>query len=408
MPTFKNTAPVVPVIPSPPPTPSPPINTASVYSTLSNTEKVFTYIDGVPWPNTFYTQWMDNTDVVGNSGDILDPTLKQYTKINNYEIRVTQPLSPSTDTQLGTSTVSGVSNTYPGVVPMLGDIFIGMIEDGSVGVFEITNVEKGSHFRGTACTITYQLKEYLTDTTFAHYDSFVINELYFDVTKLDSGSNPLFTKSEYDRIDNIDAIISDLVEGYIEAYYSVNLETFLVPQHNSTKKVYDPFLVEFWNKYIHDTTVYGIKKPLAYSISNGLHDRSFSTVLDAIGEQNDKILARCIPVMKNVATMLFDAPMQRNSIRLSSISEVVYLDLLTANPVREKSIDNMYYVLGEKFYANDMLFQTPLERLISKMIHRQAVSFTDVILIYNNLSALTYEDKFYYIPLLIILFKVCR
>lgn len=409
MPSFIGKAPVEPIIPSLPPTPTAPIDTASVYSTLSNVDKVFTAIDGMPWSiSPLYTQWMDRIDVVGNSDDIADPTLKQYTKINNYEIRVIDPLTPSTDTQLGTSTVSGRANMYPGVVPLLGDIFIGAIEDGSLGVFEITDVEKPTIFKGTACVITYQLKEYFTDTTLSYYDTFVVNELYFDVTRLDSGSNPLFTKSEYDRMDSVIDIIHDLILGYIEDYYSLVAETFLVPGTSYTGKVYDPFIVEFWNKYIHDGSLLHNRKPVEYTVSNGLHDRTFSTVLDAIGEQNEKILTRCVPVMKNVATELFDAPMQRNSIRLAGINSVVYLDLLTDNPVKVKTINNRYYIFGEAFYTKASLYQTPLEREIWLLIKRSAVNYADVLALYNNLSALSYEDKFYIIPMLIILFKVCR
>lgn len=404
-----NAVPVKPIEQTPSPTPATAIGTASVYSTLTNPEKIFTAIEGTPWTIPFfYTQWVGTSDVVGNSGDIQDPTLKQYTKINNYEIRVTSPLSPVPDTQLGTTTVSGEANTYPGVVPMIGDVFIAILEDNYLGVFEINNVVKGSIFGGTACSISYQLKEYVVPGVQERYDEFVINELFFDATKLDSGSNPLFTKSEIEQNVSVNELINNLIEEFIQNYYSINLETFLRPISDSKQILYDPFIVNYWLKYIDGNGDWSIPKPLSYTISNAIVDRPFSTVLDAIGEQNPNLLKRCIPVVKIRSTAYFDAPLQRNSIRLTSIQDVVYIDSEFDEVVKIKTDGNEYYIFSENFYNDITANQTPLEILVLKVINSYAVSFTDVKQIYNNLYTLPYEDKFYIIPLIITLLMVVR
>ncbi len=163
MPLFINDAGTIVIPDMPGDTDLPVYDTASNYSLSQNDIKITRWIDGSPWFTTFYTQYIGESDPIINSGDINDPTIKQYAKIEGFELRVTQPLAQTQNDSLNKYVLSGGANVYPVITPITGDVFIAKIENGIVGIFEITNApQRLSPFKTSAWAITYSLIEYVT------------------------------------------------------------------------------------------------------------------------------------------------------------------------------------------------------------------------------------------------------
>ena len=323
---FDNTTPITPRAPSPPIITTPAIiDTASMYGSFQFNGNIIGFLDGSPWACTYYGQYLGRDDVVINSNDVNDPTLKQYLKINNFELRVTSSLINEMHTGLGTSVVTGGANVYPVITPIVGDIFIAEIEAGFYGVFEVTTIERASQFKESAWAITYSQIGYRTDQAEHTYNSFVVGELFFDVTRLDNGSNPLLTETEnlqhHAKADNI----TNLIEEYYAEYYDYPTRTFILPTTDSTLGVqYDPYLVHFWNNFIDKSFSGNHDTPIVFDTKNALISAPFNTVFDALTQQSPSILKQCVRAMRSLTTINFDANFQRHTLHVTPINSVIF------------------------------------------------------------------------------------
>lgn len=337
MPLFDNSLPVKPIPPSPLNVTKQVIDTASSYSTFQYKNTLITSLDGSPWTGIYYTQFIGKDDVMINSNDVSDPTIKQYLKINNFELRVTSPLSNSVTVGTGTSTVTGTANVYPVITPLAGDIFLAEVEAGITGIFEVTGIERMTQFQASAWSIQYSQIGYVNEDTIRDYDRFVVSELVFDVKLLENGSNPLHTKSEQNRLVQRDLAIAELIEEYYTEFFSIPVNTFILPNDNDIGDiVYDPFLVKFWNMFINTNGFTSYTPPLEYDAATSLYNKPFTTVYDALGKQSKTILKYCVRAMRSLPTVNFDATFQRHTLRITPIDKVIFPYIF------EKTVSNTF------------------------------------------------------------------
>lgn len=439
MPLYDNNNAVKVEAPTPASNPSAAIiDTASIYSSLQASGVIVPYLDGTPWTVTYYNQYIDNDSVVINSNDVDDPTIKQLMRINSFELRVTEKNVPKINQSTGTSAVTGSSNVYPVITPLIGDVFFGLIENNSTGVFEITGIERLSLFKESAWSITYNLIGYLDDSTQASYDQYVVSSFTFDLKALQSGANPIKTDSETYQNQTKNQVINDLIDKYYSQFYDRLTKTFTAPNiFYGTGILYDPFVVKFWNTFINEDIYQTNIQPMEYNVSSGILIRPIDTIFTAIEKQSIMALNNAVVNMSIWPSSVFLAPYLKRTIYESNINFVVYpteqsylytttgndsitqaqteydqlMEELTGTTQQYSISDNpaliIPYILTNNFYTNTGTM-SPLEIQIRKLINKETIAYSDIQPIIDDTATQSLLKQFYYYPLLLILLMVSR
>jgi len=415
MPIFNDIAHVVPTVPTPSRPSQPPlINTASLYRNYQYLPTVIGFLDGTPWECTFYHQWLGEDDHVSNSQDTYDPTLKQYVKVNKFELRVTSALSNSIDTVLNTSTITGAANVYPFITPIVGDVFVAVVQDSIYGLFEITKVDRLSLYKESAWAVEYTLISYVLENTHAELDIFVIAELIFRVENIEYNSNPLYSKSEHDLLITAKERIKYLIEYYHSQFFQTLLQTFVVPYElELSRKLYDPYLVAFWNRTIEPLSSVGYEIPIEYDTSYFKNNYLFYTVWDAIEQQNIAKLLTVVKYLNVFSVNNFDALYQRHNVRLSQITDVLYPNLTLGKPEYNLLEEETQFFLASTYmFSREFYTQTnvtiPIELLVTKLLKKQPINFDEIKRIDDTILSLPPLVQFYHIPLILLFYSVVR
>ncbi len=417
MPIFNDEHPVPPTVPTDTlPNQNPIINTASLYRNFQFQPTIIGYIDGTPWNCIFYHQWLGEDDVIINSQDTYDPTLKQYVKIHNFELRVTTGLTQAFDTETNTNTLTGVANVYPFITPIVGDVFIATVQDTIQGVFEVTKAERLSLYKESAWSIEYTMISYVLPNTVTDLDQFKIADLIYTPEAVDYASNPLHSESEYDLLVTVKKRCKELIDIFYLNYFDRRLNSFLVPYTvDINKVVYDPYLVNFWNKTIHDRWSQDYIAPIEYTIQYSKLHLPYITIFDAIFEQSIDKLPYTVKYLHLFDTQNFEALFQRHNLRLTNITDVLYPELSNgkANIDIANTTDetNSYlqnpYIFSKEFY-NQTTITIAIELLITKLLKHQPITYPEIQAIDITLTSLPAIQQFYYIPLLLTLYSIAR
>ena len=166
-----NDKPKYPTIPD-----QPIITTTEVkeYIDVSNDNKIIdaanllTHVEGSSYTVDYYSQVLTKDSPLAGPMMNRNAIYQQYTRINNLELKVNNPLTYTQDEV--TKSIKGVGSATiyaMTVIPNIGDIFIANIANGNIGIFRITTSERKSIFKNTVYTIDYYLLE-----TSSNEDSF--------------------------------------------------------------------------------------------------------------------------------------------------------------------------------------------------------------------------------------------
>lgn len=397
-----------------PPPPSIPaasvIETASVYQNTNERVKAVPYIEGNTWTVEYYGRLIGNSDPATLDTDITDPTLMQFQLVKNMELRVTQELSQTTDEQTQLTTVTGVANMYPIVIPIIGDVFLAPLGDGNWGKFTITSTERQSIYKESAWTITYTQGEYVSEPLLELLNDRVVQTLIFDLNGLNEAGGALATESEWNRNVLRKKYIIDMVNWYYEEFYHPTIKTFLVP--DEFVKLYDPYVVEFWNFLIGKELNGGRLLPHQFDVRSSIFKTDYVTVWDAIQKQSNAVLSRAVHSMAELPTSVFALGYINFTIHSSGLDKIIYpheVNGLAVTGGTDLPVNPLIpYIFSAEFYANASTGQSDLELLVHQMIDGTIIPFNDVKALYLELKNRTPLQRFYEIPLLIALLTVSR
>ena len=95
--------------------------------------------------------------------------------------------------------------------------------------------------------------------------------MYFDKYKYLAGNTTLLTTDAFQQKKDLEHIRLEIIEDYIERFYDREYSTFMRPDG-----IYDPYIVEYWNKKvsIQDSTPHMRPTQILISVSNGIGKRS--------------------------------------------------------------------------------------------------------------------------------------
>lgn len=403
------------------------------------------YIEGAPYYCDYYKQ------VVAEHNDLreIDPgqsnIYQQYEKINRLEIRVSNALATSYDTDTGITTVTGSGIIYPFMIPNVADYFVSDADVNRSGLFRITNVERKTFNRDSAFYVDYEMVGYI-DTIEALYDdlvSKVIREYYFSKDRLIEGLQPILRTTEYEQLFTIRQRFKEVLQYYLSTFVNRRYMTLIIPGQSSA--IYDSFLVDFIFKIIDSFQNDNMRSMRQYSIDNDPFIQQ-PQLWDLLIRKDFNGLASCNQKMSQVAKQAFNPNGFIHGIYFSNIDRLVYptdpdITALLENATIAKTVDlevlteptnvhgtiaelitnqyiagsqtypfihlvtvDDYYVLSQAFYQQTNNVSV-LEILVKEYLKQQPINQDMLLALCDVYTTWGRLEQFYYCPLLLLLLK---
>lgn len=420
---------------------------------------LLTHIGGSSLTVDYYSQVIGQDEALSPYAPWQLPVYQQYAVMRGYELKVQGSISSSQDPETQEMTVTGTAILYPFVIPNQGDVFVADIGEGRAGLYVITNTEAKTFFKQTCFAINFTLVEYMTSELENTINERVVKETFYRKDFLNYGQNPLLVSEDVERKDICDRNIKTLLNSWITSFYSSEFRTFAVPgQRYST---YDPFLVEAMFR-IFDRNDHPLLFKARQLSCGGLHRMKAFNLWWVLTNLDGSIQNLMAQKMFLIDRNNFHYDVHYDTVRYSGIQKVVYpnmvmsdvdddyslygnpggdnfkiledylpedasaaiLELLTvANPeegiadedysdIDPDEIPWVHPVLFDSFYVFSGFFytktvgQSRLEVQVNKAINNETLDYNTIFELCTLSKTWGRLERFYYIPVLIILLKV--
>lgn len=218
------------------------------------------------------TYFSQNRPITNMQSDVVDMQLTtkddvhiSYTQIRNFELRCSRELSFEYEQESNKSKVSGEAIMFPRFTPRVSDIFLYEMRNGKIGVFRITGINRLALGQDTYHSVTFTMQEFLNATYRDRLQRQSTITMYFDKYKYLAGNTTLLTTDAFQQKKDLEHIRLEIIEDYIERFYDREYSTFMRPDG-----IYDPYIVEYWNKKvsIQDSTPHMRPTQILISVSN--------------------------------------------------------------------------------------------------------------------------------------------
>lgn len=409
---------------------------ASVANMVDNryvpSETLLTHIEGSSWTVNYYRQILSDDETVSGQqlGEL--PVQQQYQLFMDFELKVTGDLSPQIDEESQVTIYTGESVLYPGTIPNAGDMFLGDVGDGRVGVFEVLSTTRMSIYREACYTIQYKMQSYLDAIRQQDLDSKVVERLFFKRERVGFNDNPVLTSNENQQYMDLNRTKSLLIDRYFKEFFSSEFKTLLCPGNDS---LYDVYLVKFITTIVGRSEAPKGFYPEILELSGDIR-KGVNTLWDML-LANDFSLIHTVAVnMREVRATEFAVNPFYNAVALSGIAKVVYpalefthsekysninestllerlgLTKLDDEDITYSGVDialhytvnyDSAYVLSNMFYESDLEKQSRLEWLVTKYISHEEIPLDYLTEIVDSVNSLTPYDRFYLVPIILVL-----
>lgn len=422
-------------------------NSAIVDTKVTPLTSLVTYIEGMSYIVDYYLQVLTSDSAAYGQDSGQWGQYQQYRKIVRLELKVTSALSTDQEEETKLMSAKGTALVHSNVIPNIGDMFVADVGDGREGAFQVTRSEKKSIFRDSVYEIDYELLYFSEDKKEMRTDleSKVVATLHYVKDFMAFGESPLITTNEYASLRDLKGRLQQLINHYFDWFYSNEYATFTVPgQPFST---YDPFVVRTIL-----STLSTNDHPLVLKVRElNVYDDDYlkqPQFWEAIVSRDHEILLVSNEKMGVTGTSVFSSDPMYEGIRYSGIDRVIYpssparnaadylhnrnalrkpivldtlramdtlpgdtTDLVTTNDTTPPANPQIYpvtvdafYVLSERFYKKGV-GKSELEIYTENYLQYENNDPAKLLALAKNVRRWGGLERFYYIPLLIILIK---
>jgi len=293
------------------------------------------YIEGKPWTVDYFQAVVAEDDEVSYQQTGVGAPFQQYRCIHQYRLMVTAALnsSVSQSEQAKSMTIEGSANLFPGLIPNVGDSFIGDIGDGRLGLFRVTASTRKMYLRESCYEISYVLVGFADkeDRFIEDLKAKVIQDFWWHQSYMHFGSDPKLTNTQYKNVVDIDRLYYELLNQYLVEFFSNERQTFLVPGQD--KETYDPFMTKFFLKLASSETHPYIGRIKTPTVDQHLVTR-YPTVLDALLDRSLHSFKYNIHKARLVPTKYFRHEPLLSGVYYSGVEDLVFpfqMDHVTNN-----------------------------------------------------------------------------
>lgn len=395
MPLIKPTSTLTPpkTLETPLVTPAPPQTQSSLFESAQAKDLRITEIEGEPLITTYYNRYIRSNEVSTPLDKFADPSLQQYTKIEQMRLSVTEDLSYSFSQESQSNNLTGSALIYPNtVVPTTSDMFVCYVEGDRRGVFTVTETEPLSYFRLKAYRISYTLHAELTDKIQEDLDAKTIRKLHFDVRRLNAGYAPLITETQLNGETDLRSTVQQLIGQIYSKFYDKRTKTFVFKNEGGLR-TYDTYAVEAFKAIIGKDVLNNYKMPKSYSAGpeRPLNDPTLWNLL--VGEKTYTI-STINRYRDDLSSSTMDIVNIYYTIGHTDIAKVV-------TSVAE---ENDLYILSNAFYTSNVPLMSKFERLVYDSITAKTVKTSNITEVVTESYSKVDRELFYR---LIILTLIC-
>lgn len=294
------------------------------------------YVEGSSWITEYYSQVLNDSNVLNPNQPGLPAPYQQYTKIKELEFKVTDPLTHTQNSDTNEMEVTGSATLYAGVIPNVGDMFLADVGDGREGVFTITSSEKKALFTSTVYTVTYVITGMNGAEKRFELENKVVKTVYFRRDFVKHGQNPIIIEENVLDIEKISKHLNSLKEYYFSRFFANEHKTIILPNQKTT--VYDPFLLKAVTS-MFDTDEHPLLKRCLYLNIEGDEALKQNTIWTALLNVDKVYLSNAVKEVWGITTDYWSKYPLLKTIRFSGINYVVY-------PKHPLTTVNSQYVLG--------------------------------------------------------------
>ena len=422
------------------------------YTPLSS---LVAFVEGSSWTINYYSQVVDTSNELKGQDAGQSGVYQQYTLIQDLQVKVANPISWSQEQERKLFKVTGAAYVHSYVIPSEGDMFAADVGDGREGIFQVTLSEKKSLLKDSASYIEYIFVYYADQDPSRRkdLDTKTIKKVVYVRDFLLYGQNPLLIESDFEAIQQLNCLYSEIIHNYLDWFFSNEFKTLLIPGQDSF--MYDHFVTDMLLKitdtrddqnlrYIRRYNVdddYALKQPQIWKAllnkdksALRLGNAQMGLLNVSAFNRNPMLESICYSCLKYIvypANPATNVDKYANS--LSFGREVGWIELqtasspggftndivggmvgdsnsLTINQVTMPLIKNVlvdgFYVLSQNFYE-DTAGQSVLEFLTRNYMNNKAIDPKVLLAVaksYTNWGGL---ERFYYLPIILVLIKAC-
>lgn len=399
-----------------------------------NANALLTMVEGSSWTVNYYSQVLTSGSAANNQSFDQDPVHQQYRFLVGMELKVTAPLTQAENQETREFEVNGSATTYPGWIPNVGDMFIADVGDGRSGVFGVTNTERKSMFKDAVFNIDYTMVSYLTVEREADLSSKVVKTEYFNKEFLVAGANPFLDTQQHKWEKELANEYRRLVLVYHKSFYSRENKTLTSP---CDCVYYDYFLSNMFSKVVSRHDLAGLPEPTLKALGGDVN-KDVLTLWDLLIRRDKSLMFILATRFRKVKSTQFSMQPFFSSIAMSDIeftmwpmSELTHSEKV-CNKTRQSLLDEMgdindspliiystpdtadiydpdhdaFYVFSKAFYEEDPTTMSLLESLTYDYLQHEALDLSKLIRLAKASDDWTPLQRFYFIPVLLILIKV--
>jgi hypothetical protein len=403
---------------------------------------LLTHVEGSLWKVDYYSQVLNSDSQLSGQQLSVSASYQQYNKINQFEFKVTSPLTTTQDEESKAMTVIGAGILPPFIVPQDGDMFIADIGEGKRAVFGIIRTLKLSIYKEACYEISYQLDS-TDESKILDLEAKTVNQTYYHEKYVVLGKNPIILSNEHSVILELGQSFDIMIKQYFRRFYSKEFKTLLLP--SQTTSIYDHFLVDFLLSQFSTWESTEIKHITKFNMSDD-DNMSCDNIWTALKYRNISYLNTAFKQIGLVNTVNFSSQVVSHGIRYTGVKKAVYpldpvltvdntlkdntkllnvesitqpealvnvmvrainLRTLDITPDQEKiplvTKDN-FYVLTESFYTKAPTMSV-LEGLVWSYIENSSIDKDQLL----NLSKTFLEwgllEQFYYTPIIMVMIR---
>lgn len=404
---------------------------------------LISHISGAPWAVDYYAQQVSSDDELQSLDVNLDPTLQQYLKIIDLELKVASYLNQTQNTESGSFDVTGESYIYPPLQPNKHDLFVADIGDGKKGLFNIDEVTRLTVMKESCFNVSYTLLGYAEGEKFHNLEHKVVKTSYFVKKLLQFDEDPLVVDEEYNVFLTLNETRKTLLSSYLNEFFNKRISSLSVPEQEGI--VYDGNLVKFLKSFTDVSDNKFLKQIQQYTYElPGVKPRL--TIFDAIIRHYESLMPLVDQKFNVVSTRPFAKVPQYNGIYYTKATGVIYpvdtdpqidggpyskgdilseafddsgvlnVDNLHEDYRETESLDSRpmvtpvayddFYVFSGAFYAGNKQIMSDLEMMVYDVINGKPIDQNKLHQISKGVNNWLLLDRFYYTPVVLLLIKM--
>lgn len=242
-----------------------------------------TYIAGSVVRCAYYSSVLGKDDITTPHEGSLDPSIQQYKKIENFELKLQGQLDVNIDPQTQARMLEGEAIVTPGtLVPNKGDMLLLDVGQGRAGLFSVSEVRTATIFKGTAYTINFRLIRFIdsqSDSGLTDLENKVVENYEYIQDLLGQGKEPVIQVSAARIYRKLKVQRTLLLEYYLNTFYSREKETLFLP--DQLNRVYDPMVTKTLLR-IYNTNEHPDLRDIRELNTDAVPELDYTTIWDCL------------------------------------------------------------------------------------------------------------------------------